>query len=92
MVRAASTPGSGGVALQTPLMANLTGTEAGVASEAVVAGSGAVGGVAPVAAGGAGMGGMGMMGHRGESGGTASSLAMPAPLEYDHDDDVDDEW
>ena len=92
MVRAASTPGSGGVALQTPLMANLTARQAGVASEAVLASSGAVGGVAPVAAGGAGMGGMGMMGHRGESGGTASSLAMPAPLEYDQDDDADDEW
>lgn len=93
MVRAASTPGSGGVALQTSLMANLTGTASpGVAPEAVLAGSGAVGGVAPVAAGGAGMGAMGMMGHRGESGGTASSLAMPAPFEYDQDDDVDDEW
>jgi hypothetical protein len=95
MVRAASTPGSGGVALQTPFMANLIGTQAGVASEAVLASSGAVGGVAPMAAGGAGMGGMGMMGHRGESGGTASSLEMPAPLEYDEDDDADDaddEW
>jgi hypothetical protein len=94
MVRAASTPGSGGVALQTPLMANLTGGQAGVVSEAVLASTstGAVGGVAPVAAGGAGMGGMGMMGHRGESVGTSSSLAMPAPLEYDQDDDADDEW
>ena len=73
-------------------MANLTGSQAGVAPEAAVTSSGAVGGVAPVAAGGAGMGGMGIMGHRGESGGTASSLAMPAPLEYDHDDDADDEW
>jgi hypothetical protein len=40
-----------------------------------------------------GMGGMGMMGHRGESGGTAASLAMPPPLEYDlAEDDVDDDW
>ena len=75
-------------------MANLTGGQAGVVSEAVLASTstGAVGGVAPVATGGAGMGGMGMMGHRGESVGTSSSLAMPAPLEYDQDDDADDEW
>ena len=86
-------PARVGVALQTPLMASLAGSHpAGVAPGPVLAGSGAVGGVAPVAAGGAGMGGMGMMGHRGESGGTAASLAMPTPLEYDQDDDVDDEW
>jgi hypothetical protein len=95
MVRAASLPGSGGVSAQTPLMANLVGSNpAGVApSEAVGAASAAVGGVAPVAAGG-GMGApMGMLGTRGESGGTASSLSLPPPLEYDLDeDDVDDDW
>jgi hypothetical protein len=56
------------------------------------AGSTATGGVAPMAAGG-GMGGMApMMGQRGESGGTGSSLAVPAPLEYDLDEGDDDEW
>jgi hypothetical protein len=69
------------------------GSEFGI-PEAAVASSSAVGGVAPVAAGGAGMGGMGMMGGRGgSSGGTASSLAVPAPLEHDlAGDDVDDDW
>jgi hypothetical protein len=92
MVRAASTPGSGGVPLQTPLMANLMGNHpAGGAVPG--AGSAAVGGVAPVASGGAGMGGMGMMGQRGEgNGGSAASLGVPAPLEYDLGDDVDDDW
>jgi hypothetical protein len=93
MVRAASTPGSGGVAAQTPLMANLVGSHpAGVAvSEGAVAGNTAVGGVAPVGAG--GMGGMAPMGARGESGGSASSLSVPAPLEHDlAEDDVDDDW
>lgn len=93
MVRAASTPGSGGAALQTPLMANLVGSHAaGVAVSEPGARGGAVGGLAPVAAGGAGMGGMGMMGHRGQSGGSAASLAVPVPLEYDLDDDADDDW
>jgi hypothetical protein len=89
MVRAASLPGSGGVPAQTPLMANLVGSNP-APTEAVGASSAAVGGFAPVAAGG-GMGGMGMLGTRGESGGTASSLSLPPPLEYDlAEDDVDD--
>lgn len=94
MVRAASLPGSGGVAAQTPLMANLVGSHAaGVAPEAAGASTAAVGGVAPVAAGG-GMGGpMGMLGHRGETGSTASSLTLPPPLEHDlAEDDADDDW
>lgn len=94
MVRAASLPGSGGAALQTPLMANLVGNHpaAAAVSEGAVAGSGVVGGgVAPVAAGG-GMGGMGMMGARGTSGGSTSGLGVPAPLEHDLGDDVDDDW
>jgi hypothetical protein len=34
-----------------------------------------------------------MLGPRGESGGTAASLAVPAPLEYDlAEGDDDDEW
>jgi hypothetical protein len=97
MVRAASLPGAGGIGAQTPLMANLVGNQpASVAAEMSGASSKAVGGVAPVAAG-AGMGGgMGMMGGHGhgrESGGTASSLALPPPLEYDlTEGDVDDDW
>ena len=95
MVRAASLPGSGGVAARTPLMAGLIGNHpAGVAvPEAAVAGSTAVGGVAPVAAGGGGMGPMGMMGGRGASGGSNPGLAVPAPLEHDlAEDDVDEDW
>lgn len=99
MVRAASLPGSGGVPMQTPLMANLVGNAKPVSTapaDGALAGSSAVGGVAPMAAGAgtAGMGGMGpMMGQRGESGGTAPGLAVPAPLDHDLDeDDVDDEW
>lgn len=95
LVKAASLPGSGGIGAQTPLMASLVGSQpAGVAVLEPTASSAAVGGVAPVAAGGGGMGGpMGMMGGaRGESGGTGSSLAVPAPLDYDLDDDVDDDW
>jgi hypothetical protein len=40
------------------------------------------------------MGGMApMMGQRGMSGGTAASLAVPAPLEHDlAEDDVDEDW
>ena len=92
MVRAASLPGSGGISSQSPLLANLVGTSAAV--EPAGAASAAVGGAAPVGAGGGGMGGgMGMMGARGESGGTSSSLAAPAPLEYDMgEDDLDDDW
>ena len=95
MVRAASLPGSGGVPAQTPLMANLVGSNAATVapSEAVGASSAAVGGFAPVAAGG-GMGApVGMLGTRGESGGTASSLSLPPALEYDlAENDVDDDW
>ena len=94
LVKAASLPGSGGTGAQTPLMASLVGSQpAGVAVLEPMASSAAVGGVAPVAAGGGMGGGMGMMGGaRGESGGTGSSLAVPAPLEYDLDEDVDDDW
>ena len=94
MVRAASLPGAGGSAAQTPLMAKLVGNTAAtaVAAEGALAGSAAIGGLAPVAAGG-GMGGMGMMGVRGEGGGSSPGLAVPAPLEYDlAEDDVDDDW
>jgi hypothetical protein len=95
MVRAASLPGSGGSPLQTPQMANLVGTKSVSAApaEGAMAGSTATAGAVPVAAGG-GTGGMPpMMGQRGESGGTAASLAVPAPLEYDlAEGDDDDEW
>lgn len=98
MVRAASLPGSGGVAVQTPLMANLVGSKpvSTAPGEGALAGS-TVGGVAPMAAGAgmAGMGGMGPMmgGARGESGGTAPGLVVPAPLDHDLDeDDTDDDW
>jgi hypothetical protein len=95
MVRAAALPGAGGTPLQTPQMANLVGTKSvsTAPQEGATAGSSATAGAAPVAAG-AGMGGMSpMMGQRGESGGTAPSLAVPAPLEYDlAEDDVDDDW
>ena len=95
MVKAASLPGSGGIPLQTPQMANLVGTKSvsTAPAEGAMAGSTATGGVAPMAAGG-GMGGMApMMGQRGESGGTSASLAVPAPLDYDLDEgDDDDDW
>ena len=94
LVKAASLPGAGGSPLQTPQMANLVGTKSvsTAPQEGAAAGVTATGGVAPAAAG-VGMGGMGMMGQRGESGGTAASLAMPPPLEYDlAEDDVDDDW
>lgn len=97
MVRAAGLPGGGGGSAQSPLMASLVGNTMPVAvAPAPGANAGAVvGGLAPVAAG-AGMGGgMGapMMGQRGTSGGTASSLALPASLEYDlAEDDVDEDW
>lgn len=100
MMRAASLPGSGGVAAQTPLLAGLVGTNAvsvAPAPEVAMAGAAAVGGAAPVAAGGigGGMGApMGMVGNRGSGGGggTRAGLAAPEPLEYDLDEDVDDEW
>jgi hypothetical protein len=91
MVKAASLPGSGGLSAQTPALASLVGSSTDVSVRPAGAGSAAVGGLAPVGAGG-GMGGMGMMGQRGESGGTGASLAAPAPLEHDLDEDVDDDW
>jgi hypothetical protein len=96
MVKAASLPGSGGTPLQTPQMSNLVGTKSvsTAPAEGAAAGTGATGGVAPAAAG-AGMGGgmAPMMGQRGESGGSVASLAVPAPLDQNFDDDdVDDEW
>jgi hypothetical protein len=97
MVRAASLPGSGGTPAQTPLLANLVGSNAAAVAptEAAGASSAAVGGLAPVAtgAGVGGMGGMGMLGTRGVSGGTASSLSLPPPLDHDlAEDDLDDDW
>lgn len=97
MVRAASLPGSGGAALQTPLMAQLVGNHpvAVAVADGAAAGGVVPGGVAPVAAGGGmgGMGGMGMMGARGTSGGSMSGLAVPGLLEHDlAEDDVDDDW
>ena len=93
LVKAASLPGSGGIGVQTPMMANLVGTSPEAVAVASGAGSGAVGGVAPVSAGGLG-GGMGLMPPRGQSGGGHSaSLAAPAALEYDlAEEDVDDDW
>jgi hypothetical protein len=99
LVKAASLPGSGGTPLQTAQMSNLVGTKSvsTAPAEGAAAGSTATGGVAPAAAG-AGMGGMGgmapHMGQRGESGGTATGLAVPAPLEHDlsEGDYDDDDW
>jgi hypothetical protein len=92
LTRAASLPGSGGVNLQTPLMAGLVGTQPADVAVHPAASSAAIGGIAPI---GAGMGGMGMMGGRGEGGGggTVASLSIPAPLDHDlGDGDVDDDW
>jgi hypothetical protein len=92
LVKAASLPGSGGSPAQSAAMANLVGTSP-VSVGPAGAGTTAVGGVAPVAAGGMGGGGMGMMGQRGHGGaGSTASLSAPAPLEYDLDEDVDDDW
>lgn len=96
MTKAASLPGSGGIPLQTPQTANLVGTKSVSTAppEGAAAGAAAMAGAAPMAAG-AGMGGMGpMMGQRGESGGTAPSLAAPAPLDHDLGDGDfdDDDW
>lgn len=94
MVRAAGLPGSGGMPLQTPQMANLVGSKpvSTAPAEGAAAGSTVAGGAAPMAAG--AMGGMApMMGQRGTSGGTVAGLSAPAPLEHDLDeDDVDDDW
>jgi hypothetical protein len=91
LVKAASVPGAGGSPAQTPMMAKLVGASpVGVAPAG--ASSTAVGGMAPVGAGG-GMGGPGMMGQRGEgNGGSTASLSPPAPLEYDLDEGVEDDW
>lgn len=99
MVKAAGLPGGpGGGSPQTPLMAKLVGGTAPVSVDPG-ASSALMAGVAPVAAAnamGGGMGGapMGMMGQRGNSGGTASGLAVPAPLEHDlgDGDDEYDDW
>jgi hypothetical protein len=94
LVKAASLPGSGGTPLQTSQMANLVDTKSvsTAPAEGAAAGSTATGGVAPMAAG-SGMGGMApVMGQRGESGGTATSLGVPAALEYDFDEGDDDDW
>lgn len=92
MTRAASVPGSGGMPAQTPAMANLVGTGPAAGARVPGAAGGGVAGLAPV---GSGMGGgMGMMPQRGSegAGGTAASLAAPAALDYDLDEDVDDDW
>jgi hypothetical protein len=100
LVKAAGMPGGGGgVGAQTPVLSKLVGSTAPVSVDPGAAAGGAVvGGVAPVAAGamgggmGGGMGGpMGMMGQRGASGGTAASLAVPAPLEHEIDEGYDDD-
>lgn len=91
MTKAAALPGSGGVPAQTATMGNLVGTAPTAAAMAPSAGGGGVGGLAPV---GAGAGGMGMMPQRGVEGGggTTASLAAPAALDYDLDEDSDDDW
>ncbi|MCZ0731211.1 PPE family protein [Mycolicibacterium iranicum] len=98
LIRAASLPGAGGSAPQTPLMSNLVGSGLQSTSPVAVgagAGPGAGAGLAPVGAG-AGMGGgggpMGMMGQRGKSGGNRPGLNAPAPLDHDLSEDEDDEW
>lgn len=98
LIRAASLPGAGGSAPQTPLMSNLVGSGLQSTSPVAVgagAGPGAGAGLAPVGAG-AGMGGgggpMGMMGQRGKSGGNRPGLNAPAPLDHDLNEDEDDEW
>ncbi len=97
LIRAASLPGAGGSAPQTPLMAGLVGSgQQPTASVAVGAGagSGAGAGVAPVGGGAMGGGGpMGMLGQRGKSGGGSKpGLNVPAPLDHDLSEDEDDEW
>lgn len=93
MTKAASVPGSGGMPAQTPAMANLVGGASPSAAAVQGASGAAVAGLAPVGSGGMGNG-MGMMPHRGSegAGGTAASLAAPAALDYDLDEDVDDDW
>lgn len=97
LVRAASLPGAGGSAPQTPLMSNLVGSGLQPTSPVAVgagAGPGAGVGLAPVGTGGGmGAGGpMGMFGQRGKSGGNKPGLNAPAPLDHDLGEDEDDEW
>lgn len=93
MVKAAGLPGSGGLSPQSPALASLVGSSGDVAVRPAGASGAAIAGLAPVSAGAGGMGGgMGMMGQqRGEGGGTGSSLAAPAPLDYG-EEEVDDDW
>lgn len=98
LIRAASLPGAGGSAAQTPLMSNLVGSGLQPTSPVAVgagAGAGAGVGLAPVGSGG-GMGGgggpMGMMGQRGKGGGNKPGLNAPAPLDHDLSEDDDDDW
>lgn len=91
LTKAASMPGAGGLAAQTPSMAKLVGgVPEGVGVPVAAAGAGV--GLAPVGAG-AGSG-MGMMPHRGEGGGGGSVASLSAPLPLDHDvyEESDDEW
>lgn len=97
LIRAASLPGAGGSAPQTPLMSNLVGSGLQPTSPVAVgagAGPAAGPGLAPVGSGsGAGGGGpMGMHGTRGKGGGNKPGLNAPAPLEHDLSEDEDDEW
>ncbi|WP_183466230.1 PPE family protein [Mycolicibacterium iranicum] len=97
LIRAASLPGAGGSAPQTPLMSNLVGSTLQPTSPVAVgagAGPAAGAGLAPVGAGsGTGGGGpMGMHGARGKSGGNKPGLNAPAPLDHDLSEDEDDEW
>lgn len=93
MTKAASIPGSGGLAAQTSMMGNLVGS-APTAAASVGAGGGGIAGLAPVGAGAGSGGGMGMMPQRGAEGdgGNSASLAPPPALDYDLDEDTDDDW
>lgn len=95
MVRAASVPGAGGSAPQSPLLANLLGGQPAAAAVAPGAGpGGAVAGPAPVPVG-AGMGAMGplgMMGGPPAGAGTRPGLPVPELLEHDLGEDADDDW
>jgi PPE-repeat protein len=96
LVRAASLPGAGGTAAQTPLMSNLVGKDVDAAKVPVGAGVGpgvVSAGLAPV--GGGGTGGMApMMGGQqaAKSGGSKTGLTAPAPLAHDLNEDEGDDW
>lgn len=91
LVRAASLPGAGGTAAQTPLMSNLIGDTKPVGAPTGAAAGAAGAGLAPVGAGGGGAP-MGHMGARGTSGGTRQGLTAPRVLPQDLGEDEDDDW